>query len=256
MQSLTFAHSSQRVKVLHKYFGGVSNAAPSIGLAILFYAISSTYNFRALQASGPAFFSYFAVAWPLTLFIVGSFIWMFVKSLWGIYNLGKEPVKLKSSFEDSMLGAGPLGSLSLSLTFSNIVFLGVGILLFVTDPFGEFPLTLFGVFVGTLLIGVILFFLPLLNVHKSMVFHKREELRQLREESRNLFSAEGFPRDGNGAIIYLASLERIELGERKMASAATWPFDTSIIGKLIAILLSVTAILLSGYLKNFIPGLH
>ena len=241
---------------IHGHFGGVSRNLPPLGLAILFFLLSSPYSFNALQSGGPAFFVYFLTAWPLTLFVVGSFTWVFVRSLWGVYTLGKEPVTLRTSLDDRMFGAGPFGSLSLSLTLSYVGFLGIGVLLFVTDPFGQFPTPIFAVFVLTLSLGAALFFVPLFSIHGKMVRQKGEESRTLREEKRDLLLTGFRPDDEGGADKYLASLSTVEMREKTLAATATWPFDTSVIGKLVAILLSVAAILLSGYLKAVLPGLH
>lgn len=181
---------------------------------------------------------------------------MFIGSLWGLYKLGREPIRLKSSMDDRMFGAEPFGSLSLTLVSSFMIFIGIGIFLFVTDSFGKFPPTVFAIFVVVLLVGVALFFLPLLKVHGNMARQKREEWRKVREERHELLSARATPRDGIDATYYLADLTRVEMSERTVASAATWPFDTSVIGRLIATFLSVIAILISSYLKNFIPGLY
>lgn len=59
------------------------------------------------------------------------------------------------------------------------------------------------------------------------------------------------PSDNPSSDASEASLSRIEkllaleVNERKVAAIQTWPFDTKVLGRLVAIILSVIAILLS-----------
>jgi hypothetical protein len=53
-------------------------------------------------------------------------------------------------------------------------------------------------------------------------------------------------------MIQLARMKDLEITEKKLAGTPTWPFDVNLLAKLITIILSVTAVLLSRIITNFL----
>ena len=175
------------------------------------------------------------------MLLLATFFWVFMSSTWGIYRLGKETAMLKSYEEDAMLGLGAFGSLSLSLSVAYFVGIGTTLLLIATDPLAGFPLLMTMIFSVLALVGIGLFFLPLLGLHAKMRSEKKKELRKVREEAFRLLNEKS---TGN-SLDFLAHMEAIKMRERTVASLPTWPFDTGIVVRFSAIVLSVVAILLS-----------
>ncbi len=58
--------------------------------------------------------------------------------------------------------------------------------------------------------------------------------------------------DLRGELARLTELQRVQMLERKVASLPTWPFDIQAISKFITIVLSVTAVLLSRLITDFL----
>jgi hypothetical protein len=50
----------------------------------------------------------------------------------------------------------------------------------------------------------------------------------------------------------LADLQELEMMDTKITSLPTWPFDIQVVSRLIAIVLSVTAVLLARLVTNFL----
>ncbi|HEX4919690.1 MAG TPA: hypothetical protein VFV92_03015, partial [Candidatus Bathyarchaeia archaeon] len=125
--------------------------------------------------------------------------------------------------------------------------------------------TLPGFGVGTILItlsflllGVGLFFLPLNSIHVRMQQEKRRLVREIgaryprvkqdpsqRNQSATL-------EDVHAGMVRLADLQEVEMLDRKIVALPTWPFDVNVISKFIAILVSVTAVLLTRLITDYL----
>ena len=93
---------------------------------------------------------------------------------------------------------------------------------------------------GLVLLGLVLFFLPLRGLHQRMADQKRQEIVRLRPKLSHIYE------DGaSDTALDVAHLVRIDMTDRKVAAMAIWPYDVGILGRLSAITLSVIAILLS-----------
>ncbi len=174
----------------------------------------------------------------------------------GLHELGREPLKLKPYYEDNLLGTRPLGSLSLTLALAYFVGLGLGIFSV------SFALTLsqqrtliLGILFSFLFLGVALFVLPLRSVHRRMIQVKRREQLLLRNQFSETFRAftNPGPEDMRQILIRMANMHAFEATEKKVASIATWPFDTAILGRLTAIILAVMATIIARFI---IVALH
>ncbi len=188
------------------------------------------------------------------------FIWEYALASWGLHRLGESPLKLKSFLEDRFMGARAVGNLALSLTVAYLV----GTLLFFIQlttflpVFGNIGFE--GFFLILLALGVIMFFLPLNSVHKKMQAEKAAQQKVLNQQFLTM-RQNGQLQTSNGpatlekletAINGLVQLKDLEITEKKLANTPTWPFDVNLLAKLITIILSVTAVLLSRIITNFL----
>lgn len=182
-----------------------------------------------------------ALGIPVIIFYVlgiGTFVWIYAWSLKGLDNLGKANAPLKRFTEDRMLGARPLGSLSLSLAsayFIPLTFFGVGAMF---SPLVVLDIASLVVF---LIIGVIMFFFPLVNVHRRMLDTKREEEKWIRDQ---LIGASQNPVGGD-PLTRIAEVQRLQVLQQEVASISTWPFDTQMIGRFVTLISSAIASIVS-----------
>ncbi|MBI3859819.1 MAG: hypothetical protein HY296_06260 [Thaumarchaeota archaeon] len=223
-----------------------------LGLVFLAGSLFSPIFTSIYSALGPVSRADFVVVFAVVSFMLTNFVWVYFSSIWGVRQIGRSSLRLKTFREDRTLGAGPMGSLSLFLAFGYFGGLALLLLLSLISPVPGFrSLNLLGGFVGALALGMALFFVPLSSVHGKMLEEKqREQKLHLEEYNRLLqsFKEGGNPpeRRGEGR---LDALLLHEITGRRIAAIPTWPFDTGIIGRLAAILLSVSAILISKFVQ-------
>lgn len=163
-----FAISPQGEETLHRIFSRVSDSRPPIILTVIFSA-QGLPNIDSPGDIPP-------LLWFGGLVVTGlfTFVWVYFSSLWGLYKLGKQPLKLKPYYEDTTLGVRPVGSLSLSLAFAY--FIGIGLFALSGAVTGTPPPpNVIAFFSATVLLGVIMFFLPLNSIHRRMAQEKRRE---------------------------------------------------------------------------------
>ena len=99
------------------------------------------------------------------------------------------------------------------------------------------------------LIGLILFFVPLLKIREKMVETKKNEMKKIRITYGNEICKI------NETISEASQLNRIlayESLDRKVAAIATWPFEFPLVGKLAVISLSVTSVIIANYILAFL----
>lgn len=235
----------------HRAFGGIIKTKFTILLVAILVPVYAPVQMSVY--SGYAYLIFSLIGVPLQGIAGFTFFWMYFRSLWGIYKFGREPLKLKPYYEDRMMGLRPLGSLSLTLAL--YFFLVWGAVFVVVNVLLPTSIGSIAVGLGFIVLGAVMFFLPLTNIHGKM----REE--KLREQGlidkkfiqmRNALNLEGGP---NSMEYQKMANEMIafDIVQRRVASIPTWPFDTSIIQRFVAIVLSVTAILLSRLIQM---GLH
>ena len=181
--------------------------------------------------------------WNLPL---GTFIWVCLYSSYKMYKMGKRPMKLRRFTEDRTLGLRPFGRLSLRITAAIIVTIStVEIPQFVIGIASVSVLLVYAFFAG---LAVVLFFLPLLPLHAKLVRTKAEELARISARyTRFIGALDGGPKvDGEMA----SEIVVIDKLQRDLHQIHNWPFDTGIVTRLLAILLSVSAILVSAYIRD------
>jgi hypothetical protein len=183
------------------------------------------------------------VPWFFFTFVVGTTLWVWGYSMIGIYRIGKLPMTLRPFTKDRILGLRPFASTSFRLT--AIYYLWISLQVTVDAlSFGLSPL-IFVRDAALILFGFGLFFLPLINVRKKLLQTKADEMSWIAERYTKVMERiranGGAPLD-ESVQRELLSLDKIEKDVRSIRS---WPFDTSALAKLLTIVLSVTAILLS-----------
>lgn len=228
----------------HRHFGKISLMWPQLAIwgALSFLLVSASPNvFQAPRTENVAFNLTYVVFTNLGL---ASLIWTYLSSLRGIHEMGSVSLSLRPYYEDNNLGLKAIGSLSLTLAwvYFGAIALSVVIALVVGSPITVSTLAFL---VGFILFGLLMFFLPLGKLHQVMLRQKRAERAKLTERLCRLYGnpVEEKPGDELSRVFYLQSI--LDMTERKISSIATWPFDTQILGKLIAIVLTVTAITIS-----------
>lgn len=189
-----------------------------------------------------------------------TLVWEYASASWGLHRLGQSQLWLKSFLEDRFMGARPIGNLSLSLT---LAYLG-GLLLFFLDTLTFLHVTtdpyLFSFYIILLSLGVVMFFLPLNSLHKRMQAEKFSRQRELGVKLSGLLRANTSTTQDRAAsienvqkgITELVQLKDLEITDRKLASIPTWPFDVQLLAKLITIVLSITAVLLSRIITDYL----
>ena len=242
-------------------FGRVSSILPPVILTIVLAGVlagSALFQISGF-ANGIVTTFYLVVAYPIFFLAVLTFVWVYVSAIRGLYELGRKPLLLRPYYEDRMLGLRPFGSLS--LLFALVYFAGLALIAY---PVVSSLVTL-EVLLGLVGIGIIIFFLPLTAIHRAMLAHKQEEERALLKKARTLLDKSGRPVDGPtiedtdvslGAVRdelrRLTAVLALDIDKNHIDSLPSWPFDTSILGRLTAILLSVVAIILSRYVAIFL----
>lgn len=190
---------------------------------------------------------------------IGNFIWEYSMSNWALHKIGKFQLKLKSFLEDRTMGAKPVGSAALSATAAYLGGLLLLTILGNSNPNINGP-GLYAVLGILLSLGVIFFFLPLNSLHDQMRSEKIRLANVLNQRFLSAISAnphdlgDGLKSGANSedSIAELLRLKRLEIAERKLATAPTWPFDVQVIARLITIVLSVTAVLLSRFITDYL----
>ncbi len=232
-----------------KAFGRLSDPRGQVLSMLVIGLFAAFYFFRLFRfvdffhlAFGFSTAFLFGVAW-------GSAFWVYLGSITGVYSLGRNPLKLKSFYDDAMLGVRPLGSLSLQLTsvYLSVSLLGALATSFFPDIVSILQLS------GFTVLGVVLFFLSLAGIHKLMQQEKDREHALIRRELSDLVqkpkhqashSIDTTLADLETLFRDFRSLLALDLSERKVMSVPTWPYDSKILSQLTIVILSVTAIII------------
>lgn len=187
--------------------------------------------------------------------ILGTLIWVYLSSNYGIYRIGRRRIQLKSYYDDRMLGLRPLGSLSLSLARPYFLVMTIAALwISFTTPADNEPPQIFILVGGLSVLGIVMFFLPLYSVHEVLMRERQE--RRTSVQSRLLrFVARHQDSDAGTTVETLQGLSNqvaemrdvlaLHVAERKIDELPTWPFDTHTLSRFATSALTVTAILAS-----------
>ena len=233
----------QGAETLHRAFGGVSRQFPQVLIGVPFFLLGIPYIIQSVTNIGLFTLLFQFVSSAFYSFVFGCFVWVYFRSLWGIYQLGKEPLSLKSHYEDQMLGMKPIGSISLTLfvAYSSLLVLGSVSLLLSPDLVG------IGILLVMTVFGIAMFFIPLYDMHRTMVEQKRTQMVKVQQEFLRLANpiAEQIPDVSERILRQLRDTQILQINRDYVSKLPTWPFDTPILGRFAAIALSVAAILIS-----------
>ncbi|HET7405117.1 MAG TPA: hypothetical protein VFJ63_03280 [Candidatus Bathyarchaeia archaeon] len=241
-------------------FGKMTQPMPVLALTIVFgtmVLIGSEY--ADFVPSPRPWMAFSIIATYLVALGLAAYLWMFATASLGLYRLGST-LRLGPFQEDRMMGSRPIGNLALSLTMGYFGGLFLMILIFsglFLSPLATSSL-IQGVLFGLLLVGVAMFFLPLHSVHSRMKAEKQRLVSEISarylklEADASTTRAETSLDDLRSEVAKLTELQRIQVIERKVASLPTWPFDIQVVSKFITVVLSVTAVLVSRIITNFL----
>jgi len=175
---------------------------------------------------------------------LSSVVWTYWSISTGIRRFSSAPLALRPYYEDAFLGLKPVGALALSMAsvyFGFIALLVIAVLASPSTPTTGDILGVGGFLFGLILLGLLLFFVPLSAAHGRMVAERRAERLRLSPILGTLFQDP----TRTSSITDPGHVLRLDMMDRKVSSMATWPFDIGIVGRLSVIAISVTAILIS-----------
>jgi hypothetical protein len=188
--------------------------------------------------------------WVYWSLFVGTFLWTWSYSMFATYKLGTLPLKVRPFSGDRTLGLKPYASTSLRLTtlylgFITMLAIPLMFIGYVSPAFLLLYLALFS-------LGLVLFFLPLRSLHARLLVTKKGELGWVNERYEKVLEtikASRSERLDERLVGELASLKEIQQDIRQIRE---WPFDMGIIVRLSAIIVSVTAIIISRFILNLL----
>ncbi len=109
--------------------------------------------------------------------------------------------------------------------------------------------------IGSLtIIGAAMFFLPLNNLHQKMRLNKDAALSRTRTQLNELThrSGQSGPENGSEAAVGVWKLIGTDILDKRISTAHTWPFDTSMLGRFVVVVLSMTAALLVAVVRDLL----
>lgn len=242
--------SSDGDALVKRVFSGLYRVRPVLIVLVPLTLTSVQYlQTQALHTVGLVSNVYLIFSNTLVTLLFSAFIWLYFRGLWALYKLGKEPLSLKSVETDVMFGLRPIGSISFTLFLSYFCVIGLSVVGVYISPD---PISVSALFILSILGGA-MFFLPLNSFHKRMVLEKRNEERKLYQRLSSV--SQGAETGGESEVALLKSLREVQLlqiHKDRLSKAPTWPFDTGVFGRFAAIILSITAILLSKIIAVFL----
>jgi len=208
----------------------------------------------------PANIVFLCLSYPFWFIIFTTFVWVYLGSIRGLHTLGQKPLMLKSFDKDKMLGVKPIGSLSLSLTFTYFGAASILALLpIVLSP--DIPSLSYVVVVATLiLVGILFFFLPLNTIHKKMLEVKEGEQKLLHSELSKVIQDTSDSNKENvestvdikESLNRLISVLKVEVMKDEVKVIPTWPIDMQILNRLLAMALSILGIILANFIMKVV----
>jgi len=257
---------SPKMETTRKIFDRVSKAWPQVLVAAMLFALTQIFLVIVTGFSSSNITSgYFGLGSPLSYLIellfyltIGTFVWVYASSLWGIHRFGKEPLRLKPFYQDPLLGLGELGTLSLYLAIAYYTVFGQVMFesLFLSpDPIGYATLFPF------IVLGGIMFFLPLNSIHQKMVKVKNREKENIERRLADILTLLHNPAhnpDGAAAtssqIENLLKVEMLQVTQRSLDQVPSWPYDKATLERFTALFLSVASLLISQLAQKYIRG--
>jgi len=192
-------------------------------------------------------FSYFVL-------ILASFLWTYGSSMLAIYRAGKLPFHLKPFTEDRTLGLKPFGTASMRLasvyaifpiivTLLQLITINVEVPGGVTVGLGSFRTSDLVILGGLILVGVVLFLLPLIGIHRRLQDARRQELNwitprytSLVQRLKDKMTHSDELENVNEKDALASELSIVRQIESDIHRIQTWPFDIGVITRLATVL--------------------
>jgi hypothetical protein len=224
----------------HRAFGLVSSSKGALLVAFAIFLVYFPPRVFAVTHLVSLFGAIILV--PLEALAFGTAFWVYWSCLWGLHRFGFEPLNLKRFYEDSMLGLRPLGEITTSLTstFSVLMIVIFAGSLLTADIYNM------GVLIVVFSLALAMLLLPLREIHVRMSQVKQQEDKSLRLRSiEPLFVAKYSGTEDPQILTRIEELLRLQALEHIVSRISVWPFETNLVERLIAVMLSVIAILLA-----------
>ncbi len=186
--------------------------------------------------------------------ILSFFLWTYGSSMLAIYRAGKLPFQLKPFTEDRTLGLKPFGTVSMRLvsvyaifpiivTFLQLITINVEVPGGVTVGPGSFRASDLIILGGLILVGVILFLIPLLGIHRRLQEARRQELSWITPRYTNLvqrlkdrMTHSDQSEIANEKDALASEISIVRQIESDIHRIQTWPFDLGVITRLATVL--------------------
>ncbi len=240
----------KEAKTVQDIFHPVCTFIPAVALSVLLAVVSLlSFPTQGQHAAGLNSLALLVISFPFVYLVYGTFIWTYVSSIICLYTLSKQPLKLAEFYEDSHLGMKPFGSLSLSLAV--VYFSGLGLIFF---SFLSIPPPLQIAVVIMIVVGVILFILPLLTVHHKMLHKKQEEREKIKTHYSHLLPSIHQPLETKDAIEVknLRYMVAVDIIDRQVTSIPEWPIDSKSLTWLSAVVLTVVVSIVTRFVLIFL----
>ncbi len=227
----------------------ISNPLGALGTSIALGVSFAPSVYRMLGSTlGPISAVHVIISQTVLYFASGTGIWLFFSSILSLRRFAKESIKLKPFSEDPLFGLGPIGSISLAMAiiyFGALALRGFGIL----ASGVEFTPTLINIAFELimLLLGFYFFFSTIYVFHRKMVEQKEIEKKKIQRQSRRAMGRSLKEKRQNDEET-MKPLKRIlitDVMKRRVEKIKTWPFDVSVLNRIVAIMISVLTILIA-----------
>jgi hypothetical protein len=200
-------------------------------------------------AGGPLSVLVVALTALYIVLIIATLVWTFSYSMHVVHQLGSQEMLLLSFAQDRTLGLRPFGLTAFQLT---VVYIGSLIVLMIHINIPPLPIQFNLAFLSFFFIAIPLFLLPLITVHRQLVRAKARELEWIGRRYAAIISAIKTVGDGQLDERLKSDLAATRQLKEDVQQVHDWPFDTGILARLIAIILSISVILLSGYIRDIL----
>ena len=237
----------------HKHFGRVSALKPQLIIWISF--LISMFTFIVLVFGFvPPLIELVLFIFSASIIVLGfaSLVWTYFSSLWGIHRIGDASLNLRPHYKDRLLGLKPAGSLALSLVMAYFAFVG---LFFMTGIVGSpEPLdpVAYALFSALVIPGLLMFILPLRTLHQRMLKQKKLERDRLEQRLDQIYQNTSEINTPSDLSQLFFSLSISDTMKKEISVIASWPVDVQILGRLIAVTLTVLGILIANAVRKFL----
>ncbi len=228
----------------------LTNFPVALTIRILFSSVISVPFIvaRTNQLSLAASLATSFVPWTLALLVIGTALWTWAYSMVAIYRIGKLPMNLQPFTKDRTLGLGFFASTSMRLT--AIYYLYISTQLIVDFSSLGFILTVLVRDTALIMFGLFLFLVPRISLRRKLLQARNQETDWIADRYTRVMKRVKSNPDASFDQTIQQELLSIDKIQKDVHSIRTWPFDTGILVRLAAIILSLVAILLSAVVRD------